>query len=109
MPSDVRITTPRRFKGSGPKKEAKIPGVEVTDSSVTLASFASFFGPDPLNLLFVVLLTSLGTWGLPQMVQTEEPGKAVVKGGGVGNQKDENNGGSSDFQGAAAENGHSHQ
>ena len=32
-------------------------------------AFASFFGPDPLNLLGVVLLTSLGTWGLPQMVQ----------------------------------------
>ncbi|MBO4299390.1 MAG: sodium:solute symporter, partial [Clostridia bacterium] len=31
--------------------------------------FASFFGPDPLGLFFVVLLTSLGTWGLPQMVQ----------------------------------------
>lgn len=31
--------------------------------------FNSFFGPDPLNLLFVVILTSLGTWGLPQMVQ----------------------------------------
>ena len=31
--------------------------------------FTSFLGPDPLNLLFVVLLTSLGTWGLPQMVQ----------------------------------------
>ena len=30
--------------------------------------FASFFGPDPLALLFVVILTSLGTWGLPQMV-----------------------------------------
>ena len=30
--------------------------------------FSSFFGPDPLFLLFVVLLTSLGTWGLPQMV-----------------------------------------
>ena len=29
----------------------------------------STFGPDPLNLLGVVLLTSLGTWGLPQMVQ----------------------------------------
>lgn len=29
---------------------------------------ASFFGPDPLNLLGVVILTSLGTWGLPQMV-----------------------------------------
>jgi len=31
--------------------------------------FASFLGPDPLNLLGVVILTSLGTWGLPQMVQ----------------------------------------
>lgn len=31
-------------------------------------AFASFFGPDPLNLLGVVLLTSLGTWGLPQMI-----------------------------------------
>ena len=31
--------------------------------------YASFFGPDPLNLLGVVVLTSLGTWGLPQMVQ----------------------------------------
>lgn len=30
--------------------------------------FASFFGPDPINLLGVVILTSLGTWGLPQMV-----------------------------------------
>ena len=30
--------------------------------------FASFFGPDPWNLLGVVILTSLGTWGLPQMV-----------------------------------------
>ncbi|MBQ6001423.1 MAG: sodium:solute symporter family protein [Synergistaceae bacterium] len=37
---------------------AKSPGV-----------FASFFGPDPVNLLGVVILTSLGTWGLPQMVQ----------------------------------------
>ncbi|MBR6770698.1 MAG: sodium:solute symporter [Lachnospiraceae bacterium] len=30
--------------------------------------FASFFGPDFPNLLGVVVLTSLGTWGLPQMV-----------------------------------------
>ncbi|MCR4763187.1 MAG: sodium/solute symporter [Lachnospiraceae bacterium] len=29
----------------------------------------SFFGPDPMGLLGVVVLTSLGTWGLPQMVQ----------------------------------------
>ncbi len=43
----------------------------VTDEKVatTPGIFASFFGPDPLNLLFVVILTSLGTWGLPQMVQ----------------------------------------
>ena len=43
----------------------------VTDESVstTPGIFASFFGPEPLNLLFVVILTSLGTWGLPQMVQ----------------------------------------
>lgn len=31
-------------------------------------AFSSFFGPDPMSLLFVVILTSLGTWGLPQMV-----------------------------------------
>ena len=30
--------------------------------------FTSIFGPDPIFLLFVVLLTSLGTWGLPQMI-----------------------------------------
>lgn len=33
-----------------------------------LGAFTSFFGPDPLGLLSVILLTSLGTWGLPQMV-----------------------------------------
>jgi len=37
--------------------------------STTPGIFASFLGPDPLNLLGVVILTSLGTWGLPQMVQ----------------------------------------
>ncbi len=37
---------------------SEIPGV-----------FNSFLGPDPVSLLCVVLLTSLGTWGLPQMVQ----------------------------------------
>ena len=30
--------------------------------------FASWFGPDPMGLLGVVVLTSLGTMGLPQMV-----------------------------------------
>ena len=45
-----------QISGNTPREQ--IPGV-----------FASFFGPDPINLVFVVLLTSLGTWGLPQMVQ----------------------------------------
>lgn len=31
--------------------------------------YNSLLGPDPINLLGVVILTSLGTWGLPQMVQ----------------------------------------
>lgn len=32
-------------------------------------TLGSIFGPDPINLFGVVILTSLGTWGLPQMVQ----------------------------------------
>jgi len=42
-----------------------------SDVAVTMGqkgAFASFFGPDPINLMGVVILTSLGTWGLPQMV-----------------------------------------
>ncbi|MGF0032769.1 sodium:solute symporter family transporter [Bariatricus sp. SGI.154] len=49
------------------RKMAEIP----SDIPVTMGqpgAFTSFFGPDPLNLLGVVILTSLGTWGLPQMV-----------------------------------------
>ena len=48
-------------------KMAEIP----SDAAVTAGqpgAFTSFFGPDPLNLLGVVILTSLGTWGLPQMI-----------------------------------------
>ena len=32
-------------------------------------AYTSFVGPLPFDLLGVVILTSLGTWGLPQMVQ----------------------------------------
>ncbi len=32
------------------------------------AKYTSLFGPDPMSLVTVVLLTSLGTWGLPQMI-----------------------------------------
>ena len=51
---------------------AAIDGLaQVSDEAVstTPGVFASFFGPDPVNLFGVVILTSLGTWGLPQMVQ----------------------------------------
>ncbi|MBR5409754.1 MAG: sodium:solute symporter [Clostridia bacterium] len=43
----------------------------VTDETVstTPGIFASFFGPNIPDLAGVVILTSLGTWGLPQMVQ----------------------------------------
>ena len=47
----------------------KLAQVEDASVSTMPGAFASFFGPDPLNLLCVVILTSLGTWGLPQMVQ----------------------------------------
>ena len=30
--------------------------------------YTSFFGPNPIFLIVVVMLTSLGTWGLPQMI-----------------------------------------
>lgn len=54
-----------------------------TTASETPGVFASFFGPDPLNLLGVVILTSLGTWGMPQMVQkfySIKSEKSITKG-----------------------------
>ncbi len=48
---------------------------KLSEGSITTESgtefkgvFTSFLGPQPLQLLGVVILTSLGTWGLPQMV-----------------------------------------
>ncbi|MBR3942841.1 MAG: sodium:solute symporter, partial [Clostridia bacterium] len=55
-------------KGGFTEALAGLAAVEDTATNVP-GAFNSFFGPDPLNLLFVVILTSLGTWGLPQMVQ----------------------------------------
>lgn len=48
---------------------AAIKELAAVPSDVMPGAYASFFGPDPLNLLGVVILTSLGTWGLPQMIQ----------------------------------------
>lgn len=41
----------------------------IEDVGAPKGSFVAIFGPSPFNLLGVVILTSLGTWGLPQMVQ----------------------------------------
>lgn len=46
--------------------EAKLAAIKLPESFD--GALSSFLGPDPLALLFVVILTSLGTWGLPQMV-----------------------------------------
>lgn len=47
---------------------ASIAEMSKIESPVMNGAYTSFFGPDPFYLLIVVLLTSLGTWGLPQMV-----------------------------------------
>ncbi len=52
------------------EKMAALPA-DTADTAEGVAAnggFASWLGPDPWGLLGVVILTSLGTWGLPQMV-----------------------------------------
>ncbi len=75
--------------GQGGFTEAIMELSKVTDASDTSAlagmegAFTSMLGPDPLGLLGVVILTSLGTWGLPQMVQkfyAIKSEKAISKG-----------------------------
>ena len=59
------------INGKGGFASAFAQMAQVSDPSVGAeqGAFASIFGPDPIGLLGVVILTSLGTWGLPQMVQ----------------------------------------
>jgi len=47
---------------------SKLASMPADDNPAVNGGFASWLGPDPWNLLGVVILTSLGTWGLPQMV-----------------------------------------
>ncbi|MBQ7442503.1 MAG: sodium:solute symporter [Bacteroidaceae bacterium] len=47
-----------------PADDAEGPAASVAGTGM----FADVWGPDPWGLLGVVVLTSLGTWGLPQMV-----------------------------------------
>lgn len=56
---------------------------EITDSGVPENTLNTLFGPDPINLIGVIILTSLGTWGLPQMVQkfyAIKDNKAITRG-----------------------------
>ncbi len=73
------------LKGQGGFMAALDGLARVSDETVskTPGAFTSFFGPDPINLLGVMILTSLGTWGLPQMVQkfyAIKSEKAITKG-----------------------------
>lgn len=48
---------------------AATAGMAAVDDGVhAVGSYAKLFGPDPAGLFGVVILTSLGTWGLPQMI-----------------------------------------
>ena len=48
--------------------EVSDPDVALVNGKAAQGIFNSFLGPKPMDLLGVVILTSLGTWGLPQMV-----------------------------------------
>lgn len=41
---------------------------ELDPGETIKSAYTSLFGPQPLSLLTVIILTSFGTWGLPQMV-----------------------------------------
>lgn len=71
------------LNGQGGFSEALNGLAEIPDASGNTGVFTSILGPDPWGLIGVVLLTSLGTWGLPQMVHkfyAIKNEKAVVKG-----------------------------
>lgn len=55
----------------------------IADNKGNTGTLNTILGPDPINLLGVVILTSLGTWGLPQMVQkfyAVKDSKAIKRG-----------------------------
>lgn len=56
--------------GNGGFSEAVVSLSQIpAENSALEGAFVSMFGPDLPNLIGVIVLTSLGTWGLPQMVQ----------------------------------------
>ena len=41
---------------------------DISDKGIKAGDLSSLIGPDPINLIGIIILTSFGTWGLPQMV-----------------------------------------
>ena len=73
------------FNVNGGRSEPLVKLSQITsEQAPTLnGAFVSMFGPDPLSLISVVILTSLGPWGLPQMIQkfyTIKNAKAILPG-----------------------------
>lgn len=57
------------LSGQGGFSEAIISLSQIQAEGTTMeGAFVSMFGPDLANLIGVVILTSLGTWALPQMI-----------------------------------------
>ena len=68
------------LSGNGGFSAAVASLAQISDDG---GQFATAFGPDVISLLGVVILTSLGTWGLPQMVSkfyAIKDKKAIKKG-----------------------------
>jgi SSS family solute:Na+ symporter len=55
--------------GQGGLTESIFKLNQITDNAGNTGTLGTLFGPDPINLFGVIILTSLGTWGLPQMAQ----------------------------------------
>ena len=62
------VATVLRDNGGFMEAIHSLARINVDEGASVPGVFTSFFGPDPVNLLGVILLTSIGTWGLPQMV-----------------------------------------
>lgn len=73
-------------KGGFTEAVTALSQVEVAEGTIgegMKGAYTSIFGPDPLSLLGVMILTSLGTWGLPQMIHkfyTIDSEKSITKG-----------------------------
>ncbi|MBQ9833455.1 MAG: sodium:solute symporter [Clostridia bacterium] len=56
---------------------------QISADNIPQGSLTTLLGPDAFNLICVIILTSLGTWGLPQMAHkfyAIKDDKAIIKG-----------------------------